>query len=376
MSTPRRRRQATRPQVSPEPLNIIQEQQPQPYEPDPPFDEDLAALALTDADMQLLNAWETDLLAQRMEYCTRCKREWFDLNLRYGVCRICHRRDQSRPEDSPFFFSRENALDFGAVPSHLPELSQVEEMLIARVHVHVQVFQYRGQQYKYSGHVINFLRDVGSVYSQLPLLPADLDVVILRPRNATDRPHFVRQFSRQFRVRQNHVRTWLRYLIEHHPGYRDVEVDEDRLDQLPEDADVSSSFINEAIEEVAAEDDPREEDMRGADDFDAGAVPNFIAAQADLEHLRAQVEGEFIPSGEQIPLREVRPYIELPHIRSTPLNELNRSQALLSLAFPERRGRLCCSQTTNYHLCRLHRARVEMARRPLCTPPTLSLCRL
>lgn len=78
-------------------------------------------------------------------------------------------------------------------------------MLIALVYVHVQIFQYRGQQYKYRGHIINFLRDTGSVYTQLPLLPQELDIVILRPRNSTDQPHMVRQFRGQFRVRQGHV---------------------------------------------------------------------------------------------------------------------------------------------------------------------------
>jgi hypothetical protein len=65
-------------------------------------------------------------------------------------------------------------------------LTQVEEQLIARVHVHVDVCLFRGQQYKYKGHVINFLRDVGRIYNQLPLLPKDLDIIILRPANALD----------------------------------------------------------------------------------------------------------------------------------------------------------------------------------------------
>jgi len=40
----------------------------------------------------------------------------------------------------------------------------VEEMLIARVHVYVQVMSIRGAQFKYAGHVVSFLRDVGTVY--------------------------------------------------------------------------------------------------------------------------------------------------------------------------------------------------------------------
>jgi hypothetical protein len=82
-----------------------------------------------------------------------------------GACCSCTYIDKRKLPKDPFFFSRENALDFGEVPSFLPKPSQVEEMLIAHVHVHVQIFQYGGQQFKYRGHIINFLRDVGSVYS-------------------------------------------------------------------------------------------------------------------------------------------------------------------------------------------------------------------
>ncbi|KAM4067753.1 ATP-dependent DNA helicase PIF1 [Hirsutella rhossiliensis] len=73
-------------------------------------------------------------------------------------------------------------------------------------------------------------------------------------------------------------------------------------------------------------------DAAGIDDYDAAAVPNFIAAQADLERLRAQLEDHEPVPPEQIPLRQA--HIEMPNIRSTPLNEFNRSQPLLSLAFP------------------------------------------
>jgi hypothetical protein len=111
------------------------------------------------------------------------------MRLRKGACCSCTYIDKRKLPEDPFFFSRENALDFGEVPSFLSHLSQVEEMLIARVHV-----QYRGQQFKYRGHIINFLRDVGSVYLQIPLLPKELDIIVLRPRNSTEQPHMVWQF--------------------------------------------------------------------------------------------------------------------------------------------------------------------------------------
>ena len=61
----------------------------------------------------------------------------------------------------------------------------VEEMLIARVHVAVNVLQVRGQQYKYRGHVVQFLRDVGKVYNSLPLIPPNLDIIVTTPRFKT-----------------------------------------------------------------------------------------------------------------------------------------------------------------------------------------------
>ncbi|KOS39091.1 hypothetical protein ACN38_g10077 [Penicillium nordicum] len=43
------------------------------------------------------------------------------------------------------------------MPLMLPELTQVEEILISRVHVFIEVRLIRGQQYRYQGHVIHFL---------------------------------------------------------------------------------------------------------------------------------------------------------------------------------------------------------------------------
>ena len=45
-------------------------------------------------------------------------------------------------------FSAENHLDFGEGPSYLSELTPVEEMLITRDHVYVNVMQVRGQRYR------------------------------------------------------------------------------------------------------------------------------------------------------------------------------------------------------------------------------------
>jgi len=38
--------------------------------------------------------------------------------------------------------------------------------------------------HSYRGHFVHFLRDVGKTYSELPLPPKDLDLVILHPRRS------------------------------------------------------------------------------------------------------------------------------------------------------------------------------------------------
>ncbi|KJZ71764.1 hypothetical protein HIM_08849 [Hirsutella minnesotensis 3608] len=137
--------------------------------PDPDWMGDLSNCPLSDRDKELLEKFWTELENDRMERCTRCQETWFDMGLKDDICKRCIAKDKNKKEDEPWFFSAENQLDFGLIPVFLPELTKVEEMLIAPVHVFVNVMQVRGQQYKYRGHIVHFLRDVGKVYRQLPL---------------------------------------------------------------------------------------------------------------------------------------------------------------------------------------------------------------
>jgi hypothetical protein len=142
------------------------------------------APALSDQDWQYLKDFQARLEKEViLTHCTRCKETWFNNNVVAGICKKCRTsRDKAKKDDEPFLMSIENSMDPGrAAPPHLPKLTEVEELLIARVHVIVEVHQIRGAQYRYSGHVCNFLRDVGKVYNKLPILPKDLEIVLLKP---------------------------------------------------------------------------------------------------------------------------------------------------------------------------------------------------
>ena len=62
-----------------------------------------------------------------------------------------------------FYFSAANELDFGLVPTYLPELSFTKEMMISKVHIFTQIRQIQGVQYRYKGHCISFSRNVARV---------------------------------------------------------------------------------------------------------------------------------------------------------------------------------------------------------------------
>ena len=79
--------------------------------------------------------------------------------------------------------SVENEMDLGMIPAYLPELTQVEEMIIAWSHVQMMVYRYRGHQYHYSGHCVSFMQNTIKTVNMLPNLPSELDIVVLQPLN-------------------------------------------------------------------------------------------------------------------------------------------------------------------------------------------------
>lgn len=214
--------------------------------------------------------------------------------------------------------SEENLLDPKAVPNALPKLSQIEQLLIARVHCFVEVRQVRGRRYKYSGHVCNFLRDVGKVYDKLPLLPQDIEVVLLKPANSAENPGLSRQFKKDYKVRRTPVTMWLEYLKQNHPGYRDILIDREALSQLPHDGDVSDQVATHELPAVDHNVDVTELDLE-EEEREVAVVPDMLAEHSELEQLQRDAGV---------------PHLTQPGFRSTPLSEFNRSQPLLSLAFP------------------------------------------
>lgn len=130
--------------------------------------------AVLEDDLWLIQDFHIELEKYMFETCNVCQERWLHMDIRDNRCARWRRRDTSKRVDESDLMSMEYCLDSEEFPIDLPFLTQVEEMLITRVHVHVEICQVRGQQYKYMGNIVNFLRDTGKVYNKLVSRPGIL----------------------------------------------------------------------------------------------------------------------------------------------------------------------------------------------------------
>ena len=71
-------------------------------------------------------------------------------------------------------------MDLGAQPNVFSILTQIEEMLIARVSPILQARHARGGQYKYSGHTICFPQQNVNIESFLPCHLSNIDILVVK----------------------------------------------------------------------------------------------------------------------------------------------------------------------------------------------------
>ena len=101
-------------------------------------------------DWERIKKFRSILQAECMETCSRCKERWFQMGLategdNIGVCKACIKdADSLKYLTLPPLFSKSNGLNLGPIPSFLPILTVVKELLIARVYIYLQVIRIHG----------------------------------------------------------------------------------------------------------------------------------------------------------------------------------------------------------------------------------------
>ncbi|KAI3881333.1 hypothetical protein MKW92_034822 [Papaver armeniacum] len=118
----------------------------------------------------------------------------------------------------------------GDVPDELSRLTDLEKILISRVHPVMSVYTVKGQQYKYGGNVINFIQDVIAIAKLLPCKPKDLSAILVMKRTGN-----VSTKEKEFIFRREYVRQALKWLQKHNRYYPDIEISEENIDAFPEE---------------------------------------------------------------------------------------------------------------------------------------------
>ncbi|KAE8739488.1 hypothetical protein FOCC_FOCC015019 [Frankliniella occidentalis] len=227
-------------------------------------------------------------------------------------------------------FSATNFMDPGEVPPELQGLTYIEQQLIARVHPVVSVYKVRGGQYGYSGNIINFPQDVQQLASALPHRLADLSSVItVRTQGAEGQV--------DFKVRAGYVRRALVWLKANNRNYRDIQISEENLNDLPADGDVFAQVqgIDERPPAAAAQPAPAAPGAAAAPPAPAPAPAGGPAEGPQQEETEAGIHVTCMPlvrpvhNGDQVEATVA----DWPTIGHQAVNEFTTA-GYLSMAFP------------------------------------------
>jgi hypothetical protein len=141
------------------------------------------------------------------------------------------------------------------MPTPLADLTWIEEKLIARVHVSVQIQKCRSfraaaadgfhPQRQIKGHILTYPMEPATVLHHLPLAPSQLVgliKVVFLSRNPIRRSDADK--LRFYIVRREKVERALRWLILNNPHYHGVVLDELTLAQLPQEGIPEEVYTN------------------------------------------------------------------------------------------------------------------------------------
>ncbi|CAB3983680.1 ATP-dependent DNA helicase PIF1 [Paramuricea clavata] len=137
--------------------------------------------------------------------------------------------------------------DASVIKENRGNLTQVEEMLIARALSIMRVYIKPGGQRGYSGHCINLPQNVTELATSLPRYPKDLAVIIVKVKG---RDNTFKDVS----VRREKVHDALLWLVHNNPHYAELDINEIALNLLPENDIPADLMTVETESEVVLDD--------------------------------------------------------------------------------------------------------------------------
>ena len=177
----------------------------------------------------------------------------------------------------------------------------------------MSVYRKHGGQWGYKGHVLNLPQDIHGFLQTLPRSVADLPILIIR-RAGTDNTYF------DFHVRRDKILTALQWLKANNPCYRDITIDHDILQSLPQNG-IPTELMTVEEEALSCEqqDMHSSEEHNGCDSHSFLPLPN--KQSTDDMAIRNTILGDTLDP------------LNWPDINNVPINEF-QTPYLATMSFP------------------------------------------
>jgi hypothetical protein len=197
------------------------------------------------------------------------------------------------------------------VPHELQNLTQIEEMLIARALPIMRVYIKPGGQRGYSGHCINLPQNVKELAMSLQRYPKDLAVIIVKAKGRV-------------------VHNALVWLINNNPHYSELLINEDALNLLPENGVPPGLMTVETNDDIVSDDNCSPDVGPPTDNPSEDIVYNDSTEMSSFLPVGEQQQQEIEAVRNQLSENEPMPW---PSAENEPLNEYQVSH-LATMAFP------------------------------------------
>ena len=176
--------------------------------------------------------FEQDMLNCKFKYCKVCHQRRLIMVTKTNVCSRC-----STQKNVQLFTHQNKALPtwternrvYYNLPKELKNLTIAEKMLIQRVSPLIPVIHLKNGILGSRGHIVSFFQDLSTICNIFPRLPSEVSIVRVIRKSTTKAGDDV---SKSFTVNRMRVLNALRWLKLHNPLYKDIEIDETRLNWL------------------------------------------------------------------------------------------------------------------------------------------------
>ena len=259
-----------------------------------------------------------------MTQCTICHEAW-PLKSKPKSPYVCSRC--SRDKKSPRNFSVENSLIPSSIPPELKNLTQIEEMLIARALPIMRVYIKPGGQRGFSGHCINLPQNVTELATSLPRYPKDLAVIIVKMKGKDNT-------FKDVTVRKQKVHDALVWLIRNNPFYSEVTTDANALNLLPDNGVLPDLITVETDDDIVSDIETCTDVGPPTDNPSEDVVYNNLTEMSSFLPVGEQQQQELEAVRNQLSEKEPMAW---PSLDREPLNEYQVSH-LATMAFPDGKG--------------------------------------